>query len=92
MERRANFIFLVPVAIALCTAPLMASAQNNPPAAEGAPHAGNIYDYQKHQPTAPTTPIESSKQMDEEVKSLMKQLDELDSTFNQPEGKRPQRR
>ena len=92
MEGRANFILPVAVAIALCTAPLMASAQNAASAAEGALHAGSVYDYQKHQPTAPTPPIDSSKQMDEEVKSLMKQLDELDRTFNQPEGKGPQRR
>ena len=85
----------MPIVIILCAAPLSASAQNAPPAssgAGGAPREGNIYNYQKHQPTAPTAMEGNSKQVDQEVKSLMKQLDELDRTFNHVEGKAPERR
>jgi hypothetical protein len=83
------------VAIAFCALSLTASAQNAPSSssgAEGAPREGNIYNYQKHQPTTPTPAPGNTKQVDTEVKSLMKQMEELDRTFDQSEGKAPQRR
>lgn len=54
---------------------------------------GNTYDFKDHQPTqAAAPPAGASRQVDEEVKALLRQGDELDRTFDRKEGVDPSRR
>jgi hypothetical protein len=60
----------------------------NPPLREG-----GIYDFRNHQPVQPAPPpAVTSKQVEDEVKALLEQVDELDRTFDDREGKDPRRR
>jgi hypothetical protein len=71
-------------ALLLLSEPGFALAQQStPPAREG-----DIYDFKDHQPTEAAPPADTSKQVDEEVKALLRQSDELDRTFDK-EGKDP---
>jgi hypothetical protein len=81
-----KFATAAPIAglLVLSTLPPIARAQVAAPPPAAKPDAlnreGNIYDYRKHQPTG--TPSEqSTKQVDDEVKALLKQTDELDRQF-----------
>jgi len=80
MARRPVRILSLCLRIALVPAlPLVASAQTNPvPEREG-----GTYDYKKHQPTEAAPSATSTKQVDDEVKKLLKQTDQLDKQFGQ---------
>ena len=74
--------------VLLLSAPGFALAQEStPPAREG-----NIYDFKDHQPTEAAPPTHTSKQVDDEVKALLRQSDELDRTFDDKDGTDPRRR
>jgi len=53
---------------------------------------GGIYDFRNHQPMEPSPSGVTSKQVEDEVKALLEQADELDRTFDDREGKDPRRR
>ena len=75
-------------ALLLLSEPGFALAQKSSvPAREG-----NTYDFRDHQPTEAAPPAQASSQVDEEVKALLRQSDELDRTFDRKEGVDPSRR
>ena len=75
-------------AVLLLSEPGFALAQQStPPAREG-----DIYDFKDHQPTEAAPPADTSKQVDDEVKALLRESDELDRTFDNEEGTDPGRR
>jgi len=92
MARRLTLIIAASIAAALLALPWMTQAQNTsaPPAAT--PREGDIYDYRKHQPTESAPTVGTTKQVDEEVKALLKQTQELDREYDEKEGKSPDRR
>jgi hypothetical protein len=83
MARRSARIIALCLGTALVPAlPLLALAQTAP-----APeHEGGTYDYKKHQPTEVAPSTTSTKQVDDEVKELLKQTDRLDKQFGQSQG------
>jgi len=73
--------------VLLLSEPGFALAQEStPPLREG-----EIYDFHDHQPTQSAPPAHTSKQVDDEVKALLRQSDELDRTFDDKDGKDPGR-
>jgi hypothetical protein len=82
--RSLRFIGTLIVA-ALLLAPLFARGQP-------ATREGNIYDFHEHQPGEPDPSAAASKNVEDEVNSLLKQTDELDRTFDTKEGRVPSKR
>ena len=80
MARRPVRIICLCLGIALVpTLPLVVLAQTSPvPDREG-----GTYDYKKHQPTEAAPSATNTKQVDDEVKKLLKQTDQLDKQFGQ---------
>ena len=76
------FVFNISAALAL-SAPMMASAQNaSPPTSRATPNReGNVYAHHKHQPHTRRPLAESTAQVDDEVKALLEQTDDLDRRF-----------
>jgi hypothetical protein len=52
---------------------------------------GNTYDWRDHQPTAAAPSAQASRQVEDQVKALLQQSDELDRTFDHKEGADPAR-
>ena len=77
----------VVAAVLLLSEPGFALAQEQgPPTREG-----DIYDYKDHQPTEAAPAADTSKQVDEEVKALLRKSDKLDRTFDDDDGGDPGR-
>ena len=53
---------------------------------------GGIYEFRNHQPIEPAPSSPTAKQVEDEVRALLRQADELDRTFEDREGKDPRRR
>ena len=78
----------VVAAVLLLSEPGFALAQEQAPATR----EGDIYDYKDHQPTEVAPPTDTSRQVDEEVKALLRKSDELDRTFDDQDGRDPNHR
>lgn len=78
----------------LLSAPTFVLAQEASDISRATPptRVGGIYDYRNHQPTEPAPSAVTTKQVDDEVKALLKQTDELDRRFDNRESRDPGRR
>lgn len=83
MATKSTLVATATATVFLVLSPPMSAAQDDNGSALVAPREGNTYDYKSHQPTAPAPSTATDKQVDDEVKALLKQSDELDRQSNQ---------
>jgi hypothetical protein len=76
------------ITVALMSAPPFAAlGQNTPAPAAESTREGDIYNFEKHQPTETPPSTATTKQVNDEVEDLLKQTDKLDKQFENTPGR-----
>jgi hypothetical protein len=84
--RSTLFIAVLTATSLLLSTPAVVLAQR---AAAPAPPESAVHDFHDYQPTEAQPSVVTAKQVDDEVKALLKQMDDLDRQFDHREGKDP---